>query len=198
MRHKPWIPAAMALALSLGLTACGNGDDEPVVEDEPVEETSGEAPVEDAGDDDVIMPDTADDGVVDDPDAAVPEEQPADPAVDEPAAAADEDPFDADQAGDIDTTETLGEGPDTLDDGATLPGETSDSDIDAFMEETERRFEEAQRQIEEQFEEVESQQPGIDGDDFEFDDSQFDEPDFDDQPSEGAFDDEFTSPDTQN
>ncbi|MDR5904822.1 hypothetical protein [Franzmannia qiaohouensis] len=195
MRHKPWIPAAMALALSLGLTACGNGDDEPVVEDEPVEETNGAAPVDDDADD-VAMPDTQDDEAVDEPDAAAPEEEPA--LGDDEPLASDEDPFEADAAEDLDTGETLGEGPGTLDDDTALPGETSDSDIDAFMEETERRFEEAQRQIEEQFEEVESQQPGSEAGDFEFDESQFDEPDVGDSPSQGAFDDEFSSPDTQN
>nr|WP_163502538.1 hypothetical protein [Halomonas socia] len=207
MRHKPWIPAVMALALSLGLAACGNGDDEPVVEDEPVEETTGEAPVDDTADDELNMPDTQDDDAMGEPEAGAPQEQPADATPEQPSVgddeplATDEDPFEAEAAEDLDTGETLGEGPGTLDDDTALPGETSDSDIEAFMEETERRFEEAQRQIEEQFEEVERQQPG-EGDDFEIDDSQFDEPGFDDQPddqpSDGAFDDEFNQPDTQN
>ncbi|SDL45459.1 hypothetical protein SAMN05192555_104261 [Franzmannia pantelleriensis] len=181
MRLKPWIPAAMALTLSLGLTACGNGDEDPVVEDEPVEETTDAAPagdddvaMPDTQDDDVAMPDTQDDDVLSEPDAAAPDDPAA--GADEDPLAADEDPFEAEPADELDAGETLGEGPDTLDEGAALPGETSDSDIDAFMEETERRFEEAQRQIEEQFEEVESQQPGMEGDDFEFDD-EISEPD---------------------
>lgn len=43
---------------------------------------------------------------------------------------------------------------DTLEEGGALPGEPTRSDIDAILEETERRFEEAQRQIEQQYQEL--------------------------------------------
>lgn len=43
---------------------------------------------------------------------------------------------------------------------AERSGELSQSDVDAWLEESERRFEEARRQLDEQFEEVERSEPG--------------------------------------
>ena len=54
-----------------------------------------------------------------------------------------------------DEVDTLSESPlEALEEGGALPGEPTRSDIDAILEETERRFEEAQRQIEQQYQEL--------------------------------------------
>lgn len=50
---------------------------------------------------------------------------------------------------------------DTLEEGGALPGEPTRSDIDAILEETERRFEEAQRQIEQQYQELDQTPPSL-------------------------------------
>ena len=50
---------------------------------------------------------------------------------------------------------------DTLEEGGALPGEPTRSDIDAILEETERRFEEAQRQIEQQYQELDQSPPTL-------------------------------------
>ena len=42
-----------------------------------------------------------------------------------------------------------------------MPGETTRSDVDDVIAETERRFEEAQRQLEQQFQEIEQQSPEL-------------------------------------
>src|SRR5690554_5841113 len=125
MRHKPWIPAAMALALSLGLSACGNGDDEPVMEDTTVEEDLGAPPAEDNGEE-TLMPDTGRDA---NDDAAAPdapadetngeavapdepggiEQEPA--ATDEDTLGSDDELFDAETLDEQDTKGTLGDDP---------------------------------------------------------------------------------------
>jgi len=45
---------------------------------------------------------------------------------------------------------------DTLEQGQALPGESTESDVDAILEETERRFEEAQRKIDETYKQAEA------------------------------------------
>ncbi|WP_444677141.1 hypothetical protein [Halomonas sp. E19] len=68
------------------------------------------------------------------------------------------DPAQPDEVGAGDDAGTLGGSPEaTLDNGGALPGEPTRSDIDAVLEETERRFEQAQREIDEQYEEVEQE-----------------------------------------
>ncbi|WP_280554251.1 hypothetical protein [Halomonas sp. 25-S5] len=51
-----------------------------------------------------------------------------------------------------------------LDEQQALPGESSRSDVEAIIKETEKRFEEASRVIDEQFEEAERQVPGTSSD----------------------------------
>ncbi|UYV17898.1 hypothetical protein K1Y77_10355 [Halomonas qaidamensis] len=50
---------------------------------------------------------------------------------------------------------------DALDEASAMPGETTRSDVDDVIAETERRFEEAQRRLDEQFKEVEQQTPAL-------------------------------------
>ncbi|MGQ7287510.1 hypothetical protein ACUN7Z_08185 [Vreelandella venusta] len=50
---------------------------------------------------------------------------------------------------------------DALDEASAMPGETTRSDVDDVIAETERRFEEAQRRLDEQFQEVEQQTPTL-------------------------------------
>lgn len=153
MAMKPWMPLVAVMALAMGLAGCGNGDDEPAPAE--VEETqdgatespdetgqqpaSGEAP----------------------PESQAPAESQA-AAPDEAAVGAEEEldgEGQVDLEGEVDAeAETLGATPDdTLDEDEALPGETTRSDVDAIIEETERRFEEASRQIDEQFESAEQE-----------------------------------------
>ncbi|MDZ7853626.1 MAG: hypothetical protein U5L98_13555 [Halomonas sp.] len=155
MAMKPWIPLVAAMTLVVGLAGCGNGDDEPAPAE--VEETQEEPsqPVADA----------------EEQPAAEEAESPteAQPATADEVDVADEMDVDAESEvdleaeGDVDAeAETLGESPaDTLEEGAALPGETTHSDVDAIIEETERRFEEASRRIDEQFESAEEGSPEL-------------------------------------
>ncbi|PRY72798.1 LptM family lipoprotein [Halomonas ventosae] len=151
MAMKPWMPLMAVVALSVGLAGCGNGDDEPAPAE--VEETQQET---------TQSADEADEAAVTDEVESPAEEQAAAP--DEVAVGAEEDlegegPVELEGEGEVDAeAETLGETPaDTLDEDAALPGETTRSDVDAIIEETERRFEEASRQIDEQFESAEQE-----------------------------------------
>ncbi|MCA1770985.1 MAG: hypothetical protein LC652_13940 [Halomonas sp.] len=148
---RPWKPALLAALIALGLFGCGNGDEptpstaepssaEPAVQEESAEPAEAEpealegelSPEEQAG--------------------LVQEEVPAAEATDPAAGVPNEVPEEIPEA------ETLGESPaSTLDEGAALPGETTRDEIDAMLEETERRFDEAQRRIDEQFEAAEEE-----------------------------------------
>jgi hypothetical protein len=146
MVKQPWKPALLAALIALGLAGCGNGDEPaPTAEESPAEPAAVE---EDAG----VEPEALDDELP-------PEEQAG--LVDDEAEAAEEEsaaevPDEVPE--EIPEAETLGESPaSTLDEGAALPGETTADDIDALIEETERRFEEAQRRIDEQFEAAEEE-----------------------------------------
>ena len=155
MRQKPWKPALLATLMALGLAGCGNGDEPAPAAEAPTGEASP-APADEALEGELSPEEQA--GLVDD-DEAAPE------TVDEaPDEVSEEVPEDIPEA------ETLGESPaSTLDEGAALPGETTADDIDAIIEETERRFEEAQRRIDEQFEVAEEEaaapEPVMEGDD---------------------------------
>ncbi|WP_155833582.1 hypothetical protein [Halomonas sp. BC04] len=141
MAKTPWKLAAVGLTLALGVAGCGDTEDEAGAPE--VEET--EIPAEEAPED--IMPDDTD---------ALPEDAPVTEEEAVPEDAAPMEPGDEIEA-DVDT---LGESPAaTLDEGGALPGEPTSADIDAILEDTERRFEEAQRRIEEQYEEVERDSP---------------------------------------
>ncbi|MCG6658708.1 hypothetical protein HOP52_13185 [Halomonas campisalis] len=147
MAKRAWIPAAMALTLALGLAGCGEAEEEVAA---PEAEES-EAPATEAEPDEALdaeAPPPADEPLPGEQDALVDEQEVLgeDDLTPEEEVAAD--------------TETLGESPaDTLDEGAALPGETTPDEIDAIIEEQERRFEEAQRRIDEQFDAVERDAP---------------------------------------
>ncbi|QJQ95326.1 MULTISPECIES: hypothetical protein [Halomonadaceae] len=178
MSNKPWIAASMMLALSLGLAGCGNGDDEPATQDVPAQEPpTQEAPAQDpASDPQATQQDPSleqpagttagDSGVNGAGQTPIGADDEAATANDLPAGTADAPVEPGERAvpadPDVETPQTREDDvPATIDDQTAMPGETSDSDIDEFLQETERRFEEAQRQIDEQFEEVESQEPGV-------------------------------------
>jgi len=151
---KPWMPLVAAMALATGLAGCGNGDDEPApaeVEEMPEEASPPAAETDEASS------------------AEAPEEAPvAEPEETGGTLEAEgevdaEGELDLEAEGEVDAeAETLGESPaDTLEEGAALPGETTRSDVDAIIEETERRFEEASRRIDEQFESAEEVTPEL-------------------------------------
>lgn len=148
MHNRHWKPALLATLMALGLTACGNGDEPapPATEApaaEPAVQEESAAPAEE--------PEALEDELP-------PEEQAGLTAEEAPGDAAVEAPDPDEVPEEIPEADTLGESPaSTLDEGAALPGETTADDIDAMLEETERRFEEAQRRIEEQFEEAEEE-----------------------------------------
>lgn len=147
MHKRHWKPALLAALMALGLTACGNGDEPTPAADDEAPAAADESPAAEpeALEDELSPEEQA--GLVEE------EEEAADGAdIDVEAPDPDEVPEEIPEA------ETLGESPaSTLDDGAALPGETTRDEIDAMLEETERRFDEAQRRIEEQFEEAEGE-----------------------------------------
>ncbi|MBB3331183.1 hypothetical protein BDK63_002065 [Halomonas campaniensis] len=140
MVKRPWKPALLALLMALGVAGCGNGD-------EPADAEPQEPPAAS----DVEAPPPADE--------PLPGEEPAFESEAPEEEAAEVAPADAEPADvEADAETTLGESPaETLDEGAALPGETTADDIDAIIEETERRFEEASRRIDEQFEVAEEE-----------------------------------------
>lgn len=135
MVKRPWKPVLLAALMVLGLAGCGNGD-------EPTPAATEPTPAE-------TEPDALDDELPPEEQAGLVEEEASTAEVTDPAAEVPEE---------IPEAETLGESPaSTLDEGAALPGETTRDEIDAMLEETERRFEEAQRRIDEQFEAAEEE-----------------------------------------
>lgn len=160
MAKTPWKSASLAMLTALLLAGCGNGDEEPAPQEAPATE---EVPAEASPGEDAVV----DEAPVERGESALESDEvpPAPQEEDAPAEPA-EGGVEAD-------TETLGESPSTtLDEGAALPGETTRDEIDAIIEEQERRFEEASRRIDEQFEEAE-EEPVLpefgEGDEVEFD-----------------------------
>lgn len=151
MAMKPWMPLVAAMALVMGLAGCGNGDDEPAPAEG--EETLEEATQPAAEAEEAPVTDEAESSAEDQPDA------PDETGVDAEAGVEGV----ADVEGEVDVeAETLRESPaDTLDEGEALPGETTSSDVDDIIEETERRFDEASRRIDEQFESAEEGSPEL-------------------------------------
>lgn len=150
MAKTPWISAAVALTLALGLAGCGDNGEEADATPQPEEPvTEAEPDIEVTEDEPETPPPAAEEEVPTDDESL--------PAIPE------EDAAELEANGEIEAdAETLGESPvDTLEEGGALPGEPTRSDIDAIIEDTERRFEEAQRQIDQQFEEVEQSPPAL-------------------------------------
>lgn len=143
MVKRPWKPALLAALMALGLYGCGNGDEPTPSTADPATQDESPAPAE-------AEPEALEDELSPEEQAGLADEEaPIDEVSEEMT---DEVPED------IPEGETLGESPaSTLDEGAALPGETTRDEIDAMLEETERRFDEAQQRIEEQFEEAEGE-----------------------------------------
>lgn len=173
MTIRPWMPLVAVLALSVGLAGCGNGDDEEASPEggEGVEENA-QLPQDEAGDE-VEAP----------VGEAPPEDEDADPTMEdttqtEPEAGQaagglsenDEDTTpqeEVEEGGEPTPEEVIGESPSSIDEETAMPGETTGSDIEEFMQETERRFEEAQKELDQQYEEIESRDPAADDIDIE-------------------------------
>ncbi len=146
MVKRPWKPALLAALMALGLYGCGNGD-------EPTPSTADPAAQEESAEPAEAEPEALEDELSPEEQAGLVQEEA--PAADVPAPETDV-PDEVPE--EIPEAETLGESPaSTLDEGAALPGETTRDEIDAMLEETERRFEEAQRRIDEQFEAAEEE-----------------------------------------
>ncbi|NWN83215.1 MAG: hypothetical protein HLX48_09575 [Halomonas sp.] len=149
MRFTHWKPTLLGMLLALGLAGCGNGDEQASDAETPQaaeESTDAEAPATAESEGEAAEERG--------------EEAPVEASGSEEAAPAGEDttesaPVDAEVSADADT---LGESPEaTLEGEAALPGEATREDVDAIIEENERRFQEAQQRIDEQFEQAEQQ-----------------------------------------
>lgn len=147
MSMKFWMP--LALALTLVLAGCGDDDSAPTGDENVTQETSDtqqpqgdETAATDGGttQDERVARDTESG----DAEQATGETSDAADFADEPSA-----------LGAPDEGESAG----VLDESEAMPGETSSEDVDAIIQETERRFEEASQKIDEQFKEAEQEAP---------------------------------------
>ncbi|QFU02521.1 hypothetical protein FIU83_12835 [Halomonas sp. THAF5a] len=148
---KPWMPLVSALALVVGLAGCDGGESPASGQGDGAQPTASQPaePASAAVDSSPSEP-VASERASEAPDAASSTEA----ATDTPTEAVNE----ASRGQGEIAVEAAGEtDPAMRDEG--LPGETSRSDVDAILEETERRFEEASRRIDEQFEQAERQRP---------------------------------------
>lgn len=162
MTNRVWIPLLASLALVL--SACSEPEEDPnvdlgeqessVADDEVIQNEQAPAAAENAAD----MPEPAE--IEDDVEARqAAEELEQAEALD--AQNAESEPMTGEevQAGE----ETLAADPEeALSEESAMPGETTRSDVDDVIAETERRFEEAQRQLDQQFQEVERQSDQLD------------------------------------
>jgi len=152
MSYRVWMPLLASLALLL--TACGDSQEEAnVVPEESAAEQPSEtlAAAPDTSSDDVPSPSQVEDDI---------ERQASEPSnvqedLSSTVSESTSEPLQADE-------ETLAADPgEALDEASAMPGETTRSDVDDVIAETERRFEEAQRQLEQQFQEIEQQSPEL-------------------------------------
>lgn len=149
-----WLSTIMVLAVTL--SGCGDSGDEPTApaqDDAPAAQTEG---VTDTSETEPGADEPAANGEMpaEENDAVMPQDdlEPESEAGAGEGLVMDEE----------DEADTLGESPlDALEEGGALPGEPTRSDIDAILEETERRFEEAQRQIEQQYQELDKTPPSL-------------------------------------
>lgn len=161
MVNRLWMPVLASMALLL--SACGDSQEEANVSPEETpatltEEEGAATPeaAQDDGEDEVPDPQEVEDDI----EARQAAEQ---LEAAEAMREGDEQESGVPEASELQAgEETLGADPDdALDEASAMPGETTRSDVDDMIAETERRFEEAQRQLEEQFQEVEQQRPEL-------------------------------------
>ena len=152
MSYRVWMPLLASLALLL--SACGDSQEEAnVVPEESAAEQPSETPAAapDTSSDDAPSPSQVEDDI---------ERQASEPSnvqedLSSTVSESTSEPQQADE-------ETLAADPgEALDEASAMPGETTRSDVDDVIAETERRFEEAQRQLEQQFQEIEQQSPEL-------------------------------------
>ena len=157
-----WLSTIMILAVTLA--GCGDNGDEPAAigQDEAPEVQAEDAVDTSEAEPGAELP-AANGGMpVEDNDAGIPQDDL------EPGPETETDAGEGLVMDEEDEADTLSESPlDALEEGGALPGEPTRSDIDAILEETERRFEEAQRQIEQQYQELDQTPPSLEpmGDD---------------------------------
>lgn len=155
MANRLWIPALAALALLL--SACGDSQEEPTAA--PEEGASSVSDDEVAQEEEAAAAEIPEPEVIEDEVEARQAAEELEQAEALRAENGDELTEQPDAGEEIQAGEdTLATDPeDALDEASAMPGETTRSDVDDVIAETERRFEEAQRRLEEQFQEVEQQ-----------------------------------------
>ncbi|WP_083005869.1 hypothetical protein [Halomonas sp. GT] len=159
MVNRFWMPLLASLALML--SACGDAQEDTTTESEESASSS---------DVDAQQAPTAADGSEQADEAASAEDSEDDIEARQAAEQLEEaealrDDNNASEASSLPNNEEMQAGEDTLaadpedalDEASAMPGETTRSDVDDVIAETERRFEEAQRRLDEQFQEVEQQ-----------------------------------------
>jgi len=155
MSYRVWMPLLASLALLL--SACGDSQEEAnVVPEESAAEQPSETPAAapDTSSDDAPSPSQVEDDIERQASEAS-EPSNAQEDLSSTASESTSEPLQADE-------ETLAADPgEALDEASAMPGETTRSDVDDVIAETERRFEEAQRQLEQQFQEIEQQSPEL-------------------------------------
>ncbi|QEA40444.1 hypothetical protein FGL86_16090 [Pistricoccus aurantiacus] len=167
MRNKPWMAIPLAFVVTLGMSGCDSGEnDAPAAQSDDVQQEAPVAQPEESGaisregrdGDAASAPEAESQPAPADGAASMPESNVGTEESTTPGSTPDsqEPPL---GSGDDTSAYSLGNPDDEIEDSQAMPGSVSKSDIDEFMEETERRFEEAQREIDKQFEEAESEDP---------------------------------------